>query len=99
MMEVWAETSYYVDQHGELPERIVVHDLDGDGREQRRETTQAAQEGAARAGGDGRMTDNRTTELREKLTERGVEYTVNDGKHVKETTAATAALRTRGDAE
>lgn len=30
MMEVWAETSYYVDQHGELPERIVVHDLDGE---------------------------------------------------------------------
>lgn len=31
------------------------------------------------------MTDNLTTELREKLTERGVEYTTNDGKHVKET--------------
>lgn len=30
MMEVYAETSYYVDQHGELPERIVVHDLDGE---------------------------------------------------------------------
>lgn len=29
-MEVYAETSYYVDQHGELPERIVVHDLDGE---------------------------------------------------------------------
>lgn len=30
MMEVYAETSYYVDQHGALPERIVVHDLDGE---------------------------------------------------------------------
>ena len=30
MMEVWAEMSYYADQHGELPERVVVHDLDGE---------------------------------------------------------------------
>lgn len=31
------------------------------------------------------MTDNRTTELREKLTERGVEYTTNDSERIKET--------------
>jgi len=31
------------------------------------------------------MTDNRTTELREKLAERGVEYTTDDGEHVKST--------------
>ncbi len=30
MMEVYAEMTYYVDQHGELPERIVVHDTDGE---------------------------------------------------------------------
>lgn len=31
------------------------------------------------------MTDNRTTELREKLAERGIEYTTDDGEHVKST--------------
>lgn len=31
------------------------------------------------------MTDNRTTELREKLTERGIEYTTNDHMGVCET--------------
>lgn len=30
MMEVWAEMTWYVDQHGELPERVVVHDMDGE---------------------------------------------------------------------
>ena len=31
------------------------------------------------------MTDNRTTELREKLTERGIEYTTNDNMGASET--------------
>ena len=30
LREVWAEMTWYVDQHGELPERVVVHDMDGE---------------------------------------------------------------------